>query len=274
MNTADQILVVLVLYGMKLEESQAFQSLDQALQETDGKGQFFVYDNSLSQSPIPQSRWPMEYRHDPSNSGVSRAYNKAHEWAVANNFKWLLLADQDTSFPSDIFNQYRGSMESFPRCQLFAPLLIDGAGLLSPFKRRPASGKRLVNISAGLHRLNEIQAVNSGLLISVDLFGVTGGYDKKFHLDFSDFDFLDRAALKTPHLTVIHARCIHQHSDSVPTSLHAAVDRFNGYLKGSGIMAVRGNAISFRFRALARAIHLSLRHRSLQFISSFFSGRV
>jgi len=272
-KSLDPMLVVLVLFEMKLEESRAYQSLDRALAKTDERCQLFAYDNSSRAGALPdQGRWQIQYHHDPSNPGVSKAYNQAFTWAEGNNKKWLLLTDQDTTFPDDIFEQYKVSQANFPQCQIFAPLLIDERGLISPFRKRNSSGKRLATIKPGLHPLDKIHAVNSGLLVSMSLFRAAGGYDERLRLDFSDFSFFRRASRITSSLAVVEARCLHQHSSSARGNLQEAMERFRTYLRGSKIMAAEENPFPFRFRSFLRALKLSLRYRSLRFIGTFISG--
>lgn len=273
-NSPENIVTVLVLYEMSLEESTAYQSLGLALEKAGGQGQLFVYDNSTVAGIVPsQNRWQIHYRHDPSNPGVSKAYNQAYEWAKSNGKKWLLLTDQDTTFPVDTFEQYRISMKNFPQCQVFVPLLADQKGLLSPFRRRGPTGKRLNHVVTGLHPLSRLQSVNSGMMVSLALFGEAGGYDERLRLDFSDFEFFRRLEPKTTHLAVVNVTCKHQHSSSPGANLNAAVTRFRGYLQGSQIMAVTDDFLAFRIRAFLHAARLSFHYRSSVFIKTLFSER-
>jgi GT2 family glycosyltransferase len=272
-NFIDQTVVALVLYEMKLEESPAYQSLSRALEQAGGTGYLFIHDNSRESRGLPsQSPWQIEYRHDPSNPGVSKAYNQAHKWAEQHQKIWLLLADQDTSFPLDIFQHYLAAIHSFPDCLLFTPLLKDRKGILSPFRRSTASGRRLNHVEPGLHPLSELQAVNSGLMVSSALFRASGGYDERLPLDFSDFSFFRRVAGLTSRMAVLNATCQHQHSSAPGASLHSATTRFKSYLHGSGIMAEKGDTFPFRMSALLHALRLTIRHRSLIFIKTLRSG--
>jgi rhamnosyltransferase len=271
-NSPEHIVTVLVLYEMSLEESPAYQSLGRALEKTGEQGNLFVYDNSKVSGIIPsQNQWKIQYQHDPSNPGVSKAYNQAYEWAKSHGKKWLLLADQDTTFPMDAFAQYRVSLAAFPQCLIFAPTLVDQKGLLSPFRRRVASGRRLNHVAPGLHPLTQLQAVNSGLMVSTALFGAAGGYDERLRLDFSDFEFFRRIAKQTSHLAVVNVSCEHQHSSSRSANLDAAITRFRSYLHGSGIMAKTEGVLAYRARAFLHAARLSIQHRSAVFIETLLS---
>lgn len=270
MNITDELLTVLVLYEMKLEESMAYQSLGRALECEGATGQLFVYDNSRVAQPLPsKSIWQVQCHHDPTNPGVSRAYNQAYVIAKKLGKKWLLFADQDTTFPESIFEKYNWAMATFPECQVFAPLIIDRDGLISPFKQRMASGKRLHKIETGIQSLNDLQAVNSGLMVSTRIFDSAGGYDERLRLDFSDFDFFKKLQSHTPHMVVVDAECRHELSSATKGNVNSAITRFKLYLQGSRVMAEHDGRFVFTLRAFLRALNLSFRYRSVRFIGSF-----
>ena len=79
MITPDEILTVLTLHEMNLEECPAYKTLSKAMVGTQQKGRLFVYDNSLESQTMPvNSFWMIDYIHDATNPGVSRAYNHAY----------------------------------------------------------------------------------------------------------------------------------------------------------------------------------------------------
>jgi rhamnosyltransferase len=268
------ILTVLVLFEMKLEASPAYQSLTRALQRGDDSHPLFVYDNSFEPGELPTgSPWLIHYHHNPANPGVSTAYNLAYQFAVANGIPWLLLADQDTTFPEDIFKKYAQAVVSSPDGSLFAPRLLDQQGLVSPFRRGHTSGRRLSTMEPGMHSLKSLGVINSGLMVSTRIFEAAGGYDERLKLDFSDFSFLKRVAFHTDKLVVVDAVCKHELSSTAKYNLQTAVNRFELYRKGSRVMAEGKGGTWFTFRTLLRAMHLSFHYRSLRFIGAFISGR-
>lgn len=270
MNVIDEVLAILVLYEMKLSDSPAYQSLRCSLEREGKKCQLYVYDNSAVGQPIPVDwMWKIHYHHDPTNPGVSVAYNQGHMIAKKLGLKWLLFADQDTTFPEDIFEEYTRTMAIFPECQVFAPLMIDRDGLISPFTRRMASGKRLHKIEMGMQSLCDLQAVNSGLMVSTRIFESAGGYDERLRLDFSDFDFFKKLRSHTPHMAVIDCKCRHELSSATKGDVNSAITRFKFYLQGSRVMAKHSGGFVFLLRAFLRAVKLSFRYRSIRFIDYF-----
>ncbi|HWA35005.1 MAG TPA: glycosyltransferase [Cyclobacteriaceae bacterium] len=276
MQNPDDILTVLVLFQSKLHEAPAFKSLSVARQGIGTRGQLFVYDNSPKRQEIASSEmWNIHYVHDPTNPGVSKAYNEANTYALELGMSWMLLADQDTNFPPHIYHQFRHALLDNPQCTIFAPTLIDDKGIVSPFVQQFHRGRRLKNVRAGKMRLHDTFVVNSGLIISVSSFRAAGGYDERLRLDFSDVNFFQKQKALASHFIVLDAVCRHSLSSSADTQLKDALNRFAIYLEGSRITGrAFGNAILLECYAILRAIRLSWQHRSLRFLSTLFSRAI
>lgn len=262
-----------MLYEVKLQDSLAFKSLTAACQFTKKKLTLCVYDNSsVAQVPPVDTNWNIHYVHDPTNPGVSRAYNQAYNYSKILRLEWLLLADQDTVFPEDIFSTYEAAARRYTDHSLFAPTLLDNRGIISPYKLGKTSGKRLKGIEPGQKVLSELNAVNSGLLILGRVFEQTGGYSEQLPLDFSDVDFFQRLKKNIPFMIVVDATCRHQLSSSEKQTLASALSRFRIYLHGARVMA-REERSGFRYfsRAAMRSIKLSFQYGSPRFIGTLLS---
>lgn len=209
----NNILATIVLYNTSLEQSSSFQSLSEALSGFPDRLDVLVYDNSPTQMYTGElySSWSIHYYHDPANSGVSKAFNKAGEFAKALGKKWMLLLDQDTSFPKDTIQTYlRIAKEN--NSGLFAPILLSRQKVISPFKVNAGEGRILTQISPGRYRLDQIMPVNSGMMVNTDDFRSSGGYNENFPLDYSDFAFIERFKKIRPYFEVINLTCEHQFS--------------------------------------------------------------
>ncbi|RYE13971.1 MAG: glycosyltransferase, partial [Rickettsiales bacterium] len=123
----NNILAVIVLYNTPLQNSKTFQSILKALKEPGEKLDILIYDNSFSSQIIDRSiltsNINLSYHHDKSNSGLSKAYNYAATIAEKDHKNWLLFLDQDTTFTSDIFDQYYSAVQNYPTIKLFVPIL-------------------------------------------------------------------------------------------------------------------------------------------------------
>jgi rhamnosyltransferase len=177
---AREALAVLVLYGRTLGESVTFRSLEEGLRRLGERLDLLVYDNSaIASHPDPAAGWRIEYRHDPSNPGVSRAYLEGARVAAERGKRWLLLLDQDTCFPSEAITVYADALRRYPTEVLFAPVLRAGARIVSPCAYRFPRGRPLRTTATGLQNLAGKSVLNSGMCVSVAAYLDVGGHDPR-----------------------------------------------------------------------------------------------
>jgi rhamnosyltransferase len=266
-----QTMATLVLYNSSLEKSPTYQSLSRVVQLEGMVINALVYDNSAGPQHIhPANGWNAAYVHDASNSGVSKAFNTGASLAANTQKKWLLLLDQDTTFPPDFFYLLWGAVRQFPNEKLFAPVLHDKKGIVSPFHYLRGGGSRVSSVSAGVASLHDIQPVNSGLFISLDAFREVGGYDERLGLDFSDFGFMERFRKTCSSFVVTGAACRHEFSG---TSNSAAenLSRFSRFVKAGLLFRkwYRPADLWIPARMLYRSLKLAVVHRSMRFLIIF-----
>lgn len=264
----NNLMVVMTIYGRKVEESEAFQSLTAALFGHHSSATIFIYDNSSEPQDIkPSPHWKIHYQHDPKNSGVSKAYNEGYTKASEQNKSWILLADQDTLFPPDTFTKYFESIDQ-NSAEVYVPILKDARGPISPHVFRWGAGYRVKTINALTKLpLDSYFFVNSGLLISTGAFGKTG-YDENLPLDFSDFAFVHRLKKNYSCFYLVDL-CCHHHLSSTEKILHPKkLERFRNYLMASKYYNANYSLNNrwIPIRNLLRAVKLSTRHESLQFV--------
>jgi rhamnosyltransferase len=222
------LLVVLVIYEMSINDSPSFNSFCKSFSHKPVT--LFIYDNSKAPQVAPSmSNGAVTYQHDPSNPGVSKAYNEGFKVAKLLNKKWLLLADQDTEFPTTIFSDYADALKVHPQIFFFTPTLMDAKGILSPFKLRWGKGKRIEALKPSAYSFKKFKVMNSGLLVSADAFEKAGGYDERFPLDYSDISFLDRVCKDDPKFILIQSRCHHHFSGTKKDALLVELDRFSAH---------------------------------------------
>lgn len=260
-NFFEDLLVVLVIFKMEINESPAFNSLTRALQSSNERSSIFIYDNSPHPHTFAASKhWEITYRNDPSNPGVSKAYNEGFQVAKTQNKKWLLFVDQDSAFNGDFFLKCKISAGENANENVFVPVMMDSKGIVSPFHFRFGRGLRLDAAPAGLHQLSKMKFINSGLLIACDLFEISGGYDERFQLDFSDLVFLEKLKLVRQSFFVIDTICTHALAASDRTTLRKPLGRFKVYAHAACLFGqqtgnswvifwkyMRGIAFFFRF---------------------------
>lgn len=261
---ADDLLIVIVLYQIRLEDSIAFQSLKGLTGES---VPFFIYDNSPDFILENRMRPNIIYRHDPTNSGVSKAYNEGSKEADRLNKRWIILSDQDTLYPPTYFKDLMTVMQNHPKCELMVPIVKDKIGFLSPFQFRFGQGARLNRIEAGEYSLSSYCFINSGSLISQNLFKKAGGYDEQFPLDFSDIAFVHRLRKIQSTFFVTASVCNQQHSASESQNLNEQSHRFDMYCQAALRFGQQTNSnFLYKVLILIRALKLSLLQNKSSFL--------
>jgi len=273
-STVEGILFILVIYKRRLNESDSFISLINSLKNTHLNIDIFVYDNSPSamilQEELSGGNWKIHYVHDDTNPGVSKAYNEGFKLGKKLNKKWLLLLDQDTKLPDDAMIKYCKAVQDNNEYSLFAPILVSTNGIIySPCNYFFKRGFPMKSIEIGLVNARRKSLLNSGLLISRDIFEKVGGYNEKLKLDFSDFEFLDRYRKISDQFFIINTECIHELSSN-EEDMHLSITNFTRYCKGLKIYIVADfDSFCLLCITLIRACKLSFRFRSIDFISVF-----
>ena len=270
------IQAVIVLYKSTLSESSTFKSLTRSLRHfnSDVRLSLLVYDNSPGKQSVENVDgllWDITYAHDENNSGVSKAYNVGAETAVRANKQWLLLLDQDTQFPENAVEVYVKGMsdERYKEQDLFCPLLLAENSIISPCKFRYYRGTPLKQApKPGIFAFREFKPINSGLLVSLKAFQVTGGYNNRIKLDFSDFDFIGRFSEFFKEGVLLPLQCSHGLSTHSIDNLDAALARFNYYVAGARELKISMlSKLNIEVLLMLRAARLSSRFQSLRFFN-------
>ena len=270
----EQVLVTIVLFEQKPEQSIAYTTLQSALGISEALPEIFLYDNSSLECP-PQNPL-MIYRHDPANSGVSKAYNEALKIAEEKNKAWMLFLDQDTNVVEDLFASFNRAIVRFPDVVAFVPEMKDDEGQLSPFRFASGHGKRIA-ADREVFPLDKYRFINSGLLVRCDAFARAGGYDENIPLDFSDIAFGERLQRVVNHFVVVPVCLKHSFSGSRNhrSDVEGAVIRFNFFCKGAINMGKAfGPLYVYVNRAFLRGCSLSYKYRSLRFIKIFIQHAI
>jgi len=264
----DEILFVIVLYKRKAEASQAFNGIRKLSELTPNPVSIFLYDNSPEPS-IPEDATVI-YRHDPENSGVSKAYNEAFISASRMKKKWLLLLDQDTFFETDFIKKLPEALQKNSGSVAFVPVLFDKYGSVSPFRWLLGRGIRTPDVP-DRSPLRKFRFVNSGLLIKCEAFQNAGGYPESIPFDFSDIAFGENLRKVTDHFIVVKTSMQHSFSGSEKISLEVAAHRYVHFCKGAFAMGRTFGSHSLYFlNALLRGLNLSVAYKNIIFLKTFF----
>lgn len=261
-----ELLVVIVLYRKKPEESIALSSLERVIRNCAATPAILIYDNSPLRAQCSGNH--LTYRHNPQNRGTSYAYNQAALHAREESKTWMLLLDQDTQIDANFLSDLGQVAGTDSGSVAFVPRVYDSRGLLSPFRFTQGRGRR-IHACPDVLPLNRYRFVNSGLLIRVTAFEAAGGYDERVPLDFSDICFGERLRSQnvTDRFRVVDASLTHAFSDNEDVPLEQALNRFRFFQKGSIAMGkYSGSTFLYAFNTFVRACRLCLRHRNLRFL--------
>lgn len=264
MSACPKILIVIVLYKQSLDDCQSFNVLKKIKNKQIA---LFVYDNSPSRGNVihfPESLQIM-YMHNPSNPGVSKAYNEGSSYAKKNGFDYLLLLDQDTELPENFIYELEKINSAVTTYPLVSFRLMRAGEQLSPFNYRFKRGSMMVNQSeSGVHPLKNISLLNSGILISVELFDKAGGYDENVELYFSDFVFLNRVRRIQKDFYISPIVFKHSMSSDDTSNLESFMQRFKFYLIGARQASVSENCYSiYAITTFLRVIKVAIKIKSL-----------
>lgn len=265
-----KILIVSVIFRQRIEDTNVYMSL------LKGYGDVYLYDNS----PTPQdiSNLPAEwvYISDPKNPGLSAAYNKAAEYAKQHGYEWLLICDQDTSFPPNAIDTYIKSIQKDSNELLFVPKVkVSDSQYMSPVRQRGYISKLANNVETGKIKLKDYGVINSGILVNVDAFIECGGYNEKVFLDFADFQFMERLAKVSPTAMVIDLIC-RQNFSNITDSIDTKLKRFAIFCRSlSGFESnSRLGKVNIYFIMFKRALSLCVQAKSPRPMAIFMKNYV
>lgn len=267
----NSLTIIMVVYNKKIDHCDSFKSIINMKAYVDNLD-LYVYDNSINPQVVNKyNNIEIEYIHDPKNSGVSKAYNEGALSALKKNKNWVLLLDQDTILPNNSLLKYQKAIFENPEIKLFSPILklCDGK-IFSPCRYLFKRGFHLNTIKPGLHSLNNISPVNSGMLIDLKIFFEVGGYNEKVKLDFGDFQFIQRFRKKFDLVFVVNVIGIQDFSNN-ESSFNSQLTRFKFYCEGARNIEKDSvlDWIIYNIFIIFRCLNLSIKYKKLSFFNVY-----
>jgi len=266
MFTLDKLLIIIVLYNEKLIDAAPLKSI-----ELCNDLALYVYDNSLSPDLDANSYPNVTYIHDSRNPGVSSAYNSGVSFAKQIGREWVLLFDQDTILPADFLSKLQENINKLPFSNLYALRLLKEGNLISPCGYKYKRGYINNDLHSGNLSMNNISLLNSGLLISVELFMEAGGYDESVPLYFSDFVFVNRLRKIMTNFTLLPIDLVHNLSSNDMSDIKSFKIRYDLYLKGAkqAMASEHSGSLYYFGSTLLRAVKLSFTLKDRYYLKSF-----
>lgn len=268
----EKILLTIVLYKEKLHSCQTWKTLLSSCHKHDAIA-LYVHDNSPEPQEITDELCVC-YVHDATNCGVSSAYNRAGKYASEHDYEWILLLDQDTSFPSHTIEAYRTMIKTYPSISVLVPQLMYNNGR-SPFSPVRLQGMRAhgVCLPEGIHSFKEFSVVNCGICVKTTDFMQAGGYNELVRLDFADFQFIERLKTVCSHFARIGVTAIQNFSND-EADISKLISRYEMYLDSAlhcEKQCIKKH-LSYHYAVLLHTLSLIKRTRKLVFFKKLFTN--
>jgi GT2 family glycosyltransferase len=234
----------------------------------------FIYDNSKFPQLVPKIKnVNIYYEHDSNNSGVSRAYNQSYKKAKELNKELLLVLDQDSAFELTFIEEYMKKYKVFKNDFLYAPIVCDDkkTKIYSPAFMNNFVGKvqNYENfIYEEIYSLIGKSAINSGLMIPMEMFEKIGGYNEKLKLDFSDIYFIEKYKELNSKIILVDVYLKHSISGDEGKNFSREFNRFRYYCSASKEIGKSLNTFIF-WSPFRRLIRLSLKYKNTKFFKIF-----
>lgn len=258
-----KILPTIVIYEKDWSECHIYKSLFSKLEM-----EVLIYDNSYKASNRAYENHLTHYIHDPSNPGVSKAYNRCAKWALKHGFSHIVMFDDDTILPSTYIDNLYEVLRKEPELRVLAPLLKydNGRKIFSP-TRNPITNKTAKPLCLpGINSLHDFLPVNSGSCINLESFFSVSGYNENIPLDFADYDFFIRLNEKIDSFYLLD--CVGEQSFSnSETNSNKLLKRYKYYLEGA-LHFSKPSAI--RLQVLKHTLSLFLRTYDIEFLKLYY----
>lgn len=138
--------------------------------------EILIVDNASENIPTMENN-KIKFIYNDINKGIATALNQALNYAIENNFKWLLTFDQDSLIDVGYVNSL---------IQLFDSLEDNCIGIVGPTYKIKGS-KEIKVVNEGPHFVDSI--ITSGNLINIDLLKENNiNFDDSFFIDYVDFE--------------------------------------------------------------------------------------
>lgn len=263
---------ILVLYKCNLKDSASFNTILHALKYSGKKATFYIYDNSPNSQTINEENIDFVYVHDSNNSGLSKAYNLGAMYAFKNNFEWITLLDQDTSFPIDYISKLECCIIKNHNAKMFASkLILNNNTPFSPTKYRWKRGHSVDLEYDKFYSLYDFSPVNSGLTIELKSFLEVGGYNEDVFLDFADFQFIEKFRKTYSFFYLMNVTAVQDFSND-ETNINKLNDRFILYCQCANNCKKENilEKIQYFYTVTRHCLGLIIKSKNLIFLKTYY----
>jgi len=183
MENKKEILAVIVSYNPDDRIIRCYNSIKKQADKV------IIVDNfsqeEKSKQYLKQLSMETEIIYNDKNYGIAKALNQVAKYAMVNNYKWLLTADQDSEFLPNTYStmlNFYEEMSDKEETMLIAP----------KFKKRIEYEEQNALVINDINWQQETLIITSGSLIKTEIFKQIGFFEEKLFIDRVDFDFCFR----------------------------------------------------------------------------------
>lgn len=147
----------------------------------------YVYDNTPTADPVLRAKLEaiprLSFFHDGKNRGISERLNAGCRAALADGVNWVLTMDQDTSFAVAAIANYIHCFLNYADKEVTAAIGVKYS--------------RTVYEPDGTCRVEEVDdVITSGMLLNVNVWQQTGGFDEALFIDSVDHEYCVRTRMQ------------------------------------------------------------------------------
>lgn len=266
----NSILFAIVTYKEKYFDCLSFKSLVRSFEVFgEGKLNVFIFDNT------DFDNWEIEineiadvninYFHQNDNRGISFAYNRMSDFAVENQFEWIVFLDQDTTLPIETYRVYSEKALRTTSQLTAVPIVRSNKKIISPSKYIFYRSFLFKKIDQKVLDYKYISCINSGLMVDVKFFKSVGGYNEKLKLDFCDHDFIEKVKKTECFLEILQIEFVQDFSSDNNTK-QQSVNRYKIFVNDFKQFSIYRNKIILLLVVdIPHLIKLIFRHKTLFF---------
>lgn len=234
-------LILIVIYNTNITKSETFKSLIDSkdyLFESD----LFIWDNSPISQDVSilntffEENTNILYEHHPENLPLSKAYNKVINKFKNDEYDFLVLLDQDSSFRKELFIKLHNTFQVNKEINLFLPIIKFKNRVVSPTKKYFLKGFYFKGKPFGIQKARNISAINSGMIISFKFLKEKyKGYDERLKFYGTDDYFMMQYCKNENELYILDYEFEHDltlstlnnSSDKLVNSYHQMLEAWN-----------------------------------------------
>lgn len=269
-----KIIIVLVIYNIKINESLSYEYFHSNICDED---RLYIFDNSIDtncQSFNSSYNFNKNelYLSSGKNEGLSKAYNSVIQNLEKDSNNWIIISDQDTAYPPNYISIVKNIINN-TNAYILCPVINDNVGIMSPCKCSWRGFSH--NTEINMNKLDKYSFINSGMIINSTVFSNIK-YDENLFLDFIDHDFVRmiRSKFNDKMFYVIQNIEIFQNFSGVTKNPFSTdFNRFKIYIKDLRYFYKKWyeRQIIANIKLVFRAIKLSIRHKRIDFFKEVFA---